>query len=257
MIEQARHVPLRAAPWSASDAVAAIEEIVADGLEHFNAERFWPAHPLDGIRDGHASLYFGATGMIWGIDYLGRVGATKARFDFRPVLPRLLEANREELPAYEDYAAHGSLLLGDLGATLLVMRLDPTPAIADLVYERAAANTTLPVRELMWGTPGSMIACLHGGQALSRLSGQSSTDRPSADRPSPPEIWTLQRCNPSRPLSAVAWPRSSARLAGLEKTLSPGYFPDRRRPSPGLRRAWRRMPGTRRPPPTRSAASTA
>ena len=27
------------------------EDIVADGLEHFDAERFWPAHPLDeGIR---------------------------------------------------------------------------------------------------------------------------------------------------------------------------------------------------------------
>jgi hypothetical protein len=41
------------------------------------------------------------------------------------------------------------------------MRVDPTPAIADLVYARADANTTLPVRELMWGMPGSMIACCH------------------------------------------------------------------------------------------------
>jgi hypothetical protein len=41
------------------------------------------------------------------------------------------------------------LLLGDLGTALLVMRVDPTPAIADLVYARADANTTLPVRELM------------------------------------------------------------------------------------------------------------
>jgi hypothetical protein len=155
-------VLLRAIPWSEGEAATAIEDIVADGLEHFDAERFWPAHPLEeGIRDGHTSFYFGAAGMMWGIEYLGRVGATNARFDFRSVLPRLLDANRAELPNYEDYAAHGSLLFGDLGTALLVMRLDPSPAMADLVYARADANTTLPVRELMWGMPGSMIACLH------------------------------------------------------------------------------------------------
>jgi hypothetical protein len=39
-----------------------------------------------------------------------------------------MEANRAELPGYKwcrDYAAHGSLLLGDLGAALLVMRPQP------------------------------------------------------------------------------------------------------------------------------------
>lgn len=162
MIDPLRHAPLRPVPWNEGDAAAAIEDIVADGIEHFDAGRFWPAHPFDdGIADGHASLYFGAAGMMWGIDYLGRMGATRLHSDFRPFLPRLMECSRAELPAYENYAAHGSLLLGDLGAALLVMRLDPSPAIADLIYARADANTTLPVRELMWGMPGSMIACVH------------------------------------------------------------------------------------------------
>lgn len=161
MIEPARHVPLRSIRWSESDAAAAIEDIVADGLEHFDTQRFWPAHPLDeGIHDGHTSLYFGATGVVWGIAYLDRVGAIKARLDFRPVLPRLLEASQAEFAKWK-YAAHGSLLLGDIAAALVVMRLDPASAIADLVYTRADANTTLPVRELMWGIPGSMIACCH------------------------------------------------------------------------------------------------
>src|SRR5438094_9138033 len=123
MIEPARHVSLRPIRWNESEAKAAIEDIVADGLEHFDAERFWPAHPQDdGVRDGHSSFYFGATGMIWAIDYLGRVGATKARFDFRPVLARLMDANRAELPNYGKYAEHGSLLFGDLGRALLCLR---------------------------------------------------------------------------------------------------------------------------------------
>jgi hypothetical protein len=162
MFDPARHMALQPLEWDERNARDAIEDIVADGLAHFDAERFWPAHPLDeGIRDGHTSLYMGAAGMIWAIDYLGRAGATQARFDFRPILPKLMQSNRAELPDYGDYAAHGSLLFGDLGAALLVMRLDPAAAIADQIFARAGANLALPVRELMWGTPGSMIACVH------------------------------------------------------------------------------------------------
>ena len=162
MFNSARHVALRPLQWSEHDAYDAIEEIVTDALASFDAERFWPAHPLDeGLRDGHTSVYMGAAGVIWAIDYLGRLGASKTRFDFRPVLPRLLQANRAELPDYGDYAAHGSLLFGDMGTALVVMRLDPAAAIADQIFARAEANLSLPLRELMWGTPGSMIACVH------------------------------------------------------------------------------------------------
>ena len=58
MIDPSRHVPLRSMPWSASEASAAIEEIVADAAAHFHAERFWPSHPReDGRPDGMANLY--------------------------------------------------------------------------------------------------------------------------------------------------------------------------------------------------------
>jgi hypothetical protein len=161
MLEKARHVPLRDQSWSASEAAKAIEEIVSDALAHFDAERFWPAHPLDdGVSDGHTSFYFGATGVIWALEYLGRTGATRTRFDFRPFLPRLMEANRAEF-AQGPYSAHGSFLFGDLGTALLVMRLSPSLAIADVVHSRAQANIRLPIRELMWGMPGSMLGCVH------------------------------------------------------------------------------------------------
>jgi hypothetical protein len=50
---------------------------------------------------------------------------------------------------------------GDMGAALLAMRLAPTAGLADLVHQRAEANNTLPVRELMWGMAGSMVAAIH------------------------------------------------------------------------------------------------
>jgi Lanthionine synthetase C-like protein len=161
MLEHARHVPLLPVPWNASEAAQAIEQIVSDALVHFDAERFWPAHPLDeGVPDGHTSIYCGATGMIWALEYLARLAATAARFDFRQSLPRLIEANKAEFQSGY-YSEHGSFLFGDLGTALLAMRLTPSPAIADMVQVRADANTSLPIRELMWGLPGSMLACIH------------------------------------------------------------------------------------------------
>ena len=56
MPEKSRHVPLRDATWSADEAARAIDEIVPDALAHLDAERFWPAHPLDdGVSDGNTS----------------------------------------------------------------------------------------------------------------------------------------------------------------------------------------------------------
>jgi hypothetical protein len=74
-------------------------------------------------------------------------------------LDRLIDANRGQF-AKLDYHAHGSLLFGDLGTLLVAMRLRPDAATADAIHERASANNTLPIRELMWGLPGSMLACV-------------------------------------------------------------------------------------------------
>jgi hypothetical protein len=162
MIDPSRHVPLRSTAWSSVDASAAIEEIVADALVHFDAERLWPSHPSeDGLPDGMANLWVGAAGVIWGLDYLARSGVTRLRHDFGPVLPRLLEIGAAELATRGEYSAHGAFLLGDLGTALVAMRIGPSAEIADLVHERCARNVALPIRELMWGLPGSMLACIH------------------------------------------------------------------------------------------------
>jgi len=165
MIEPSRHVPLRAVPWDAMAAAQAIDEIVADALNHFDGEQFWPAHPRDdNVKDGQSSIYVGAAGVIWALEHLRRLGATTADLDFRPYLPRLLEKTQAEMAGYGDYAVNGSLLFGDMGTALMVMRLAPSPELAGLIHARAEANTQLPIRELMWGLAGSMIACLAMGE---------------------------------------------------------------------------------------------
>ncbi len=161
MNAESRHVPLRPLSSDPAAAAKAIDEIIADALEHFGGDRFWPAHPLDDdVKDGNSSVYMGAAGMIWALEYLRGVGASKTLSDFRPYLTQLLEKTRAEMQGYGSYSVTGSLLLGDMGTALMIMRLAPSPGIADVIAARANANTQLPIRELMWGMAGSMMACL-------------------------------------------------------------------------------------------------
>jgi hypothetical protein len=170
MIEPSRHVPLRPEPWEPRAAEQAIAEIAADALGAFDGAQLWPAHPLeDGVKDGHSSIYFGAAGVIWALEHLRRVGAITGDFDFRPHLPQLLAKTQAEMVTYKDYAVNGSLLFGDMGTALLIMRVAPSAAMAELVHARVNANTELPIRELMWGMPGSMLACL----AMSQMTGEA------------------------------------------------------------------------------------
>ena len=92
MIVLGRHRALTHDAWSELAARAAIEEIAADAIAHFHPDTFWPGHPSDdGVGDGNPSFYYGAAGVIWALDYLRRIGATRVAEDFRPVLPKLLE----------------------------------------------------------------------------------------------------------------------------------------------------------------------
>src|SRR5262249_25771247 len=86
----------------------------------------------------------------------------------RPHLTTLLEKTRAEMQRYGSYSVTGSLLLGDMGTALMIMRLAPSSAIVDIIAERANANTQLPIRELMWGMAGSMMACL----AMNEITGK-------------------------------------------------------------------------------------
>lgn len=157
--------PSDAAPWDEAAARLAINAIAADTYDHFDPDRYWPAHPLDEwVRDGDTTLYWGATGNILALDYLAREGAAERQRDFSPLLPTLLERNRAAFAAMAPMARmdslQASLLMGDIGPLLLVMRLSSSAQTAGELYTRISANLRLPSAELMWGVPGTMLACV-------------------------------------------------------------------------------------------------
>jgi lantibiotic modifying enzyme len=154
-----RHEVRALAPWNETQARAVIADVAASALARFDPEKLWPPHPLEDVAVGGANLYFGATGVILALDYLKRAGAIEHAGDFRAALPSLVERDSVWLKP-SPMGAYGSLLLGDMGTHLVAMRLKPSHETADRVLARASDNNKLPLLELMWGTPGSMLACV-------------------------------------------------------------------------------------------------
>lgn len=157
LIQRELHVPLGDVAWSKEEARAAIREIADGALAHFDPERLWPSHPLDGVPHGLAGLYMGASGVILALDQLKRAGAIDYARDFLPVLPRLIAQDDFGLKN-TSFGTYGSLLMRDLGPLLLAMRLAPSTDVAERIGARIEGNNAFPPLELMWGTAGSMLA---------------------------------------------------------------------------------------------------
>ncbi|HET7882255.1 MAG TPA: lanthionine synthetase LanC family protein, partial [Acetobacteraceae bacterium] len=161
MFHRSRHFKPDFRAWDESDARKAIVEIASDAIAHTDTVMLWPSHPMDdGLADGNGSVYFGAAGVIWALDYLRRVRAIAECPDLAPLISVALERNAPWF-ASTSYARHGSLLMGELGILLVQMRVTPDQGLADEIHALVAANTEMPIVELMWGLPGCMLACVH------------------------------------------------------------------------------------------------
>src|SRR5271155_5405166 len=131
-----RHETVAIAPWNETAARRAIADIAASAAAHFDPEKLWPAHPLDGVPDGVAGVYMGASGVVLALDHLKRVGAIEYSTTFN--VSAFAERDNSWLKRGSPFGAYGSLLMGDMGAHLVAMRLEPNTQSADRTYARAA-----------------------------------------------------------------------------------------------------------------------
>src|SRR4051812_1143915 len=82
LFDRASHEPLAETPWSERDVRAAVASIVADAEDAFDEENLWPVHPLDEDAEHEpplTSLDMGASGVLWALNELARVGAAELR----------------------------------------------------------------------------------------------------------------------------------------------------------------------------------
>jgi hypothetical protein len=116
-------------------------------------------HPADvEVGDDPATrfrtVYLGGAGVVDALHRLARKGLVELRRDYVPYLERSLEAGLD-FPAAD---AERSLWMGETGIRLVLQRLAPSPANLGRLAELIAANERDERCELMWGSPGTILA---------------------------------------------------------------------------------------------------
>lgn len=156
--DPARHEPLRALAWDEARVRATIARIVRETVAAATPDGLWPVHPRD-LEPGDdpdapvTNLYYGAAGVIWALDWLRAVGAADS-----PSFAHHLEPLRERNRAALAEGNVGSYLMGDLPFEMMAWGHTPTAARADTIAALVEGNIDHPARELMWGSPGSLLA---------------------------------------------------------------------------------------------------
>jgi len=158
------HEPLTDEGWDEGRVRDAIGRIVADADAAFDPERLWPAEEWDVYMATPPlkNLYVGASGVIWALDVLRRRGFAETGIDLGAAAARTLEAWRK-MPDYAQWeavpdAAASALLMGESGPLIVAWRLAPSSELADELYARVRENVGNEAVEIMFGTPGTMLA---------------------------------------------------------------------------------------------------
>ena len=151
------HEALADEPWSAERARRAIISIVADAERAFDDG--WPLHPHDEENEDEAGARFrsvriGGAGVVDVLHRLARRGFVELRRDYVPYLERSVEAQ----PDFPDEDAQRSLWMGETGVRLVLQRLAPSRANLERLSELIAANERDERCDLMWGSPGTILA---------------------------------------------------------------------------------------------------
>jgi hypothetical protein len=157
-----RHEALETLTWDESRARSAIEWIVRETEAAFVPGKWWPMHPrdVDDEDKGPAfPLYHGALGVIWALDYLDAQGAAQRSRSYAGALTELVPLTRAWLAGFgsTDLA---SFLMGELPILLHSYGQAPTEEGAARLESLILGNLDHPTRELMWGSPGTMLAAL-------------------------------------------------------------------------------------------------
>jgi hypothetical protein len=162
LFEPDAHERLTEERWDPGRVRAGIREIAEDAEGAFDDG--WPNHPADD--DGERSfrtVYLGGAGVVQALDSLQRRGLVELRGDYVPYLERRYE------PDFSDADHERSLWMGETGIRLVLQRLSPSRENADRLHDLIGANAQDERREVMWGSPGTMLAAA----AMHELTGEA------------------------------------------------------------------------------------
>ena len=113
----------------------------------------WPGHPGDDAAGSTSlgSLYLGSAGMIWALHELG------SSVDLGAMVAHALDRYRAS-PDFADQAHAPSLWLGETGLLVVAARVGSPAADQHRLRKLVHENRQHPTWELMWGSPGTVLA---------------------------------------------------------------------------------------------------
>ncbi len=155
LFDPAQHEALTDETWDAGHARAAIRAIVDDAEDAFADG--WPTHPADAespadFERRFRTVYIGGAGIVGALTALQNRRLVELRRDYVPYL------EQPYVPDFPDENPDSSLWMGETGIRLVLQRLAPTAANADRLEALIRANRSDERCELMWGSPGTMLA---------------------------------------------------------------------------------------------------
>lgn len=166
LFDPARHEPLADEAWDEARVCATIRLIAEETEDAFDDG--WTTHPADS--EGPAddarrfrTYYLGGAGVIRALAELDARGLAEMHGDYVSYLDRPYSSDFPEV----DHPP--SLWMGETGVRLVLHRLAPTQENADRLAHLIQANARDEHCELMWGSPGTMLAA----ETLHELSGES------------------------------------------------------------------------------------
>ena len=151
------HEALTDEPWNAERVRDAIHVVVDRAEEAFDDG--WTGHPLDEVEDKQRGMYFGGAGVVDALRRLGERGLVDVRRDYVPYLESLLDAPGD-LPEHDP---RRSLWMGQTGIRLVLHRLAPSAGNLTELGTLISENARDERQEIMWGSPGTMLAALELG----------------------------------------------------------------------------------------------
>jgi hypothetical protein len=178
--------PLTGERWDEARVRDGIAAIVADTDAAFDPDELWPAHEWDGWQAAlpMKNLYVGAAGVVFALDDLRRRGHAETTLDLTAAALRALERWRAEPDYLEGEVVpeppESGLLTGETGILLVACRLGHR--LDEDLKDRIRANFSNPAEDLMWGTPGTLIAAASmGWDDLAREAAGELASRRDAD----------------------------------------------------------------------------
>jgi hypothetical protein len=173
------HETLVDEPWRPELARSAIRAIVDDAEAAFDDG--WTMHPED-VDPGEdptwklRTVYVGGAGVVDALHRLSQRGFIEPRRDYVPYLERSLGAK----PDFPDEDGERSIWMGEAAIRLVLQRLAPSQANLERLAELIAANEQDERCELMWGSPGTILAgrelALDVTKSVEWLRGQRDSD---------------------------------------------------------------------------------